>query len=122
MMVPSADFISAVHILTPQLEDVIRHFLPALGLATTSTREGQEREKPLDVIFDDSGEHAMLRQVLGDDLWSALRVVLIEKWGWNLRNQIGHGLVSEEECGEIHATALLMLYLAISDLVPQRGR
>lgn len=114
----AGDYTSAVHILTPQLEDVIRHILPALGLATTSTRDGKEREKPLDVILDDSGEHAILRQVLGDDLWCALRTVLIDKWGWNLRNQVGHGLVGEDECDCLHATVLVMLYLVIADLGP----
>jgi len=114
----AGDYISAVHILTPQLEDVIRHILPTLGLAMTSTRNGKEREKPLDVIFDDSGEHEALRRLLGDDLWCALRTVLIEKWGWNLRNQVGHGLVSEDECDALHATVLVMLYLIIADLTP----
>jgi hypothetical protein len=110
----AGDYISALHVLIPQLEDVIRHMLPALGVATTSSEQGVEREKPLEVVFDRDRERARLRQALGEDLWYTLRVALIDKWGWNLRNQIAHGLVSEEECNEVRAAAIVLLLLNVT--------
>jgi len=110
----AGDYISALHVLIPQLEDVIRHMLPALGVATTSSEQGVEREKPLEVIFDRDRERARLRQSLGEDLWYTLRVALIDKWGWNLRNQIAHGLASEEECNEVRAAAVVLLLLNVT--------
>ncbi len=110
----AGDYLSALHVLIPRLEDVIRHMLPALGVATTSADQGIEREKPLEVIFDKDRERARLRQALGEDLWYTLRVALIDKWGWNLRNQIAHGLASEEECNEVCAAAIVLLLLNVT--------
>jgi hypothetical protein len=68
------DYVSAFHILVPQLEDVLRDFLRPLNVATTSTRDGLTREKPLDEILRTPD----LRNVLGENLVVFLEFLLIE--------------------------------------------
>lgn len=111
------DYVSALHVLVPQLEDVLRKFLGKLGLATTSFREGLTREKTLDIVL----EAAELRSMLGEDLATYFEVLLIRPAALNLRNRTGHGLVKRRDCTRTNVQRILHCYLVLTNFVAQES-
>jgi hypothetical protein len=85
------DFVKAIHVLVPQVEDILRNFLASLGIPTLKPVRnlGIMDAKSLNDVLSDE----RMRQVLTEDLWRYLTVVYIDKRGMNLRNDLAHGLL-----------------------------
>lgn len=103
----SGDYVSAMHVLIPQLEDVLRATLRRLGGSTTSIRDGVTRESDLGQVLSANE----LGELLGEDMIFYLRYLLVEQLGMNLRNSVAHGLIRKSECtGQVAALVLLSLF------------
>jgi Domain of unknown function (DUF4209) len=113
------DFVSAMHILVPHIEDVLRQHIKSLGVDTTEFRrdvgDGTSRT-------DDATLGALMRKSLpdgrtvkdhlGPDLWDHLDSILNSQTGLNLRNEFAHGLARPQHCSPQNAgIALSLLYL-----------
>lgn len=86
------DFVSAVCVLVPQIEHVVRVQLKQAGAHTLVTDErGIETEKGLSALLDDQKSI----EVLGVDLRFELKALFTASQGPNLRNVIAHGLASD---------------------------
>jgi hypothetical protein len=87
------DFVKAIHILVPQIEHILRTFLGVLGVPTLKTvrnHPGIMDAKSMNDILSDE----RMREVLKESLWRYLTVLFIEKkGGFNLRNDLAHGLL-----------------------------
>ena len=108
------DFISAMHVLVPQLEDVLRGTLRKLGGSTTSVQGGVTREIELAKVLD----APEMEQLLGEDTIFYLRYLLVEQLGMNLRNRVAHGLVRKSECT---SQAAALVVLSLLRLVPYKA-
>ncbi|MGY4769770.1 DUF4209 domain-containing protein (plasmid) [Kribbella sp. CWNU-51] len=88
------DFPSAVSVLVPQLEHAVRFRLKRVGMSTIVTDEttGVETEKGLGTLLVQEG----VEQHFGGGLTLELRALLVEKEGANLRNDIAHGLLTDD--------------------------
>lgn len=87
------DFATSIHLLAPQVENMIRQLLKKHGVITTHTDEnGIEHENGLSSLVDK--EEA--KDILGEDLWFQLQAVFTSSLGANLRNEVGHGLLDDE--------------------------
>lgn len=86
------DWLVAMHLLVPQLEESIRYVLQNRGVVT-STREsdGTQKEKDINLLLWD--ETAL--EIFGPDILFDLRGILIERFGSNMRNELAHGLMHE---------------------------
>jgi hypothetical protein len=112
------DFISAVHILIPQCEDVLRQHLRATGVDTTRFEpdigDGSSRtdDATLGALMHRSlPDGRSVREYLGRDLWLHFDSVLNSQTGLNLRNEVAHGLVRPAACSaETGGLALMLLY------------
>jgi len=105
------DHVSAIHILVPQLEDVLRRIIDKLGLPTTSrTPEGLTREKPLKEVLDTPE----LKALLGDRVWFYFKYVLEHQLGENLRNDVAHGLITKDRCTRQLTEMVLHLLLRLA--------
>ncbi len=92
------DFALALHLLIPQVENSIR-----LILRSVAASDEQLRSEHADVLADPEQPFltkslynpwaSELARVLGEDVVFALRVLLVERFGANLRNCILHGLI-----------------------------
>jgi len=91
------DFVVAIHILLPQLENGLRSFIQDI------------LERPI-ISHDDDGTqsvslfkriltHPDLAKVLGDDLLFDLQGLLIVQESTNLRNVMSHGLLGDRNIG-----------------------
>jgi|GEM_PF-5899112 len=87
----SGDFALAIHFLVPQVESSIRHMLKGEGVTTISFKADDAQElKSLNqlLLLDKTTD------LLGEDIVFCLRGCLSEKVGYNLRNDLAHGLIS----------------------------
>lgn len=106
------DYVSALHVLVPQLEDTFRDILAKLGIARTSAQQGLTHEKPLDVVL----ATPELRVGLGEDLATFFEQLLIRPESENLRNRTAHGLLKLEHCGREATQRVLLCYLQLANL------
>jgi len=89
------DFLIASHLLVPQIENSIRHVLEGNDVDVSVYKpDGTQPVKILGGILG----HPRTTGILGDDLVFELQGALIEKTGFDLRNRIAHGFISEAEC------------------------
>ncbi len=107
------DFVKAVHVLVPRVEDILRRFLAQLGrptLKTVRNHPGIMDAKSMNDVLGDG----QMRSVLTEDLWRYLEVVYIDKRGLNLRNDLAHGLLSPSAFNRYVADRVFHTLLAIS--------
>ena len=87
------DFITAVHLLCPQIEHMVRMHLQYLGEKTTVLEDsGVEIESGLSNLI----KNARIGDVLSEDALFEIRALLTEHSGPNLRNQVAHGLLDDK--------------------------
>tara|TARA_Y100000588_G_C14215576_1_gene908672 strand:+ start:96 stop:1904 length:1809 start_codon:yes stop_codon:yes gene_type:complete len=86
------DFSSAVHLLTPQIEHMVRTILKDSDVHTsTLNAEGIDMECGLSTLLD-KPEAA---EIFDEDLLFELQIILADQKGPNLRNDVAHGLLDD---------------------------
>jgi hypothetical protein len=94
------DFVAALHVLVPQVENLVRHHLKAVGAKTTTlSLDGIENEIGLSALM----ELPEVQQVFGENLAFEIRALFCDAFGPNLRNELAHGLLDDEACYSIHS-------------------
>ena len=112
------DFGSAIHLLAPQVENMIRQRLKQNGLVTTHTAQKDiENEIGLSSLVNLDGA----REILGDDLWFELQAVFTDSLSANLRNEVGHGLLDDETSNSLYSVYSwwMVLRLVIHNVMPE---
>ena len=89
------DFVSALHLLIPQIEHMVRFHLKQAGAKTTTLdKDGIENENGLSTLMD----LPEAETVFGKDLAFELKTLFCDAFGPNLRNELAHGLIDEDAC------------------------
>ena len=106
------DFASALHILVPRYEALLRGVFELGGTASFRSRRTQAGSESETL-------GAFLRKptvvnALPEDLRAYIQLVLAEQSGWNLRNRIAHGLIRLQECTVLEAAVVLHLLLMLT--------
>lgn len=88
------NYSDAIHILTPQIENMVRNLLKNAGI-NTSKMSGDQ-----DLLESEIGLSNLLRipeisEIMDEDLIFNLKAIFAEKPGPNFRNEIAHGLLEE---------------------------
>lgn len=104
------DFLCAVHLLIPQIENSMRHILRKRGVLTSSIDSaGIQDERSLnDTLFTSE-----VIEIFGDDIIFDLQGILVERFGANLRNRMAHGLMDHTAFFSIHASYMWGLTLRL---------
>lgn len=94
------DFSTAIHLLAPQVENIVRQLFKNRGITTTHT--------DINDIEDEIGLSSLLdkpeaQEILGDDLWFELQAVFTNPLSANLRNKVAHGLLDDETSNSIYS-------------------
>lgn len=85
----AGDYVAAIHLLIPQIEQALRQLAAMIGAPTyTPRRSGGMHARILDDLLRDDA----LKQVLGENIIEYLRAILTDARSWNLRNTVCHGL------------------------------
>ena len=91
----NGDYYEALHILTPQVENLFRNIAREVGgLTVTLENDGSSMEKVLSSILS----LPELVDCYDNDILFTFRGLLNEQAGANIRNEIAHGIISEYAC------------------------
>jgi len=105
------DFLVALHILIPQIEAVIRNLAEKIGVPVLKpSRAGGFNYRLLDDLLRDEN----ICKVLTEDLCLYLRTLLTDPRGWNLRNNICHGISSFQEFNQYTADRIFHVLLCLA--------
>ena len=86
------DFVTALHLLVPQIENFVREVLKQAGVETkTLDNDGIENEKAMGSLI----QEPKANEVFGEDLAFELNSLFCDPAGPNLRNKVAHGLLDE---------------------------
>ena len=86
------EFSTAIHIIAPQLEKIVREQLKEAGAHTTHLdKTGIEHEKGLSTLLDMPES----LEAFGQDHLFELRALFTNSIGPNLRNEVAHGLLTD---------------------------
>jgi hypothetical protein len=113
------DFVIAVHLLIPQIENSIRFILSQMGVLTSGIdSDGIQEEHNLNVTL----YTPEIKKVFGENIIFDLQSLLVERLGANLRNRMAHGLMSHNSFYSIHVPYLwaLVLQLCCLPLIRQK--
>lgn len=89
------DFATALHILVPQIEHMVRYHLKQAGVQTTNIdSNGIENENGLSSLMD----LPQTEEIFGEDLSFEIRALFCVPFGPNLRNNLAHGLLDDRSC------------------------
>lgn len=113
------DFISALHILAPQLENIIRVCLRQHGIDKTGMSEdGVQNESALSTLM----ALPETEKVFGANLAFEIRALFCEQLGPNFRNHVAHGLADDRELESAEAVyAWWFFFRLIFRGVPNSG-
>jgi len=103
------NYIASVHILVPQIEEILRTLLQNHGVTPASyeTKEQVIEEKLLRGLIDES------EIFVGENFAEYLRVRLLTEFA-NIRNKVCHGWMQSEEFTEMLSNALIYMILRLS--------
>jgi hypothetical protein len=106
----SGRFIEALHVLIPQLEHLLRYLLSGQNVITSRLNpEGIQEELDLNRLLC----LPETEKLLGEDLHFAVRVMFIERFGFNLRNHLSHGMLPSGAFSSTPAVYVWWLILRI---------
>lgn len=93
------DFVTATHLLVPQIEHMVRWHLKMRSVKTTILNtNGVENEMGLSSLLD----LADVNDILGKDLAFELRALFTDPFGPNLRNECAHGLLEYDAAQSVY--------------------
>ena len=94
------DFAIAVHLLAPQIENIVRQLLKANGAQTTIiSGEGFENEIGLSALMQKQES----KDILGSNLHFEIDTLFCSPIGPNLRNNVAHGLVNDATSHSVYS-------------------
>lgn len=105
------DFVTALHLLIPQLENMVRLHLKQVGAKTANIyKAGIQNENGMSTLL----ELPEAAQVFGNDLAFELNALFCDAFGPNLRNELAHGLLDEDGCNSPYAIYAWWLTLRLT--------
>lgn len=102
-------FAEAIHLISPQVEFLVRNVLKRAGIITSINEGGVENEIGLSSLLD----KPQSAEIFGEDLHFNLRAIFTDPIGANLRNYVAHGLLDDNAANSDAVVYAWWLYLRI---------
>jgi hypothetical protein len=113
----SDDHVSALHILVPRIEHILKSVFEQAGLPlAVIPNKRQIREQ----TFGDFLRRQEVRGILGKDIWHYLYYLLVDERGINLRNDVAHGWITYLACNRLTVQMALFAILLLTNLYRPR--
>ncbi|MEI7038282.1 DUF4209 domain-containing protein [Fulvimonas yonginensis] len=104
------DLATAIHLLIPQIEQMVRFHFKQAGIKTTILDgDGIETEFGLSTLMG----MPEAEKVFGANLTFELSALLCDAHGPNLRNELAHGLMDEDACRSVYVIYIWWLALKL---------
>lgn len=91
----SRDHLKSVHVLVPQLEEMLRTLLGLMGIPPQKSVQRHPGITDVKNMNDALGDQRV-QEALTENVWMYLTAIYIDRRGINLRNDLAHGLVPLE--------------------------
>lgn len=108
------DYVSALHILIPQFENIFLYISEKAGIDIVSLNRTKEISTQLKTLSSDHLSSDAFQKIWGKDFCEQLKFVLFEQLGYTLRHKIAHGQIGKDECTITNADLILYLFLVLS--------
>lgn len=109
------DYAVACSLLVPQFESAIRNIVALTGgdvlRPSKNPKEGNEY-KSLEALLDTLGKHLER----GKDVVMYFRILFTDKYGWNVRNLISHGLLPADQLNQAVADRIIHAFLVLTKI------
>lgn len=109
------NWLVAIHLLVPQIEDTVRRLVGLTGGPTMKKKREKHDGMQLRNLDELLRDERVLR-ILGEDEAFYLRVLLTDQRGWNLRNDVCHGITEIGGFNSATADRLLHALLLLGSL------
>ncbi len=109
----SKDHLKGIHVLVPQIEEMLRTLLALMGIPPQKSVPRHPGITDVKNMNDALGD-PRVQQVLTENVWMYLTVLYIDRRGMNLRNDLSHGLVPGEGFNQPVADRVLHSLLLLS--------
>ena len=109
----SGNFLVSIHLLIPQIESIARNLLELTGGAVLKPRHGGGYHY---ITLGEILRSDHVKKSIGEDISFYLRVVLTDQRGWNIRNDVCHGISRSEELHKGIAERLIQILLLFAQL------
>ena len=104
------EFATSIHLLAPQIEHMVRTPLKLAGVSTSHLdQDGIETENGLSALID----LPQTKAIFGEDLTYEIKALFCDQMGPNLRNNVAHGLLNDQEAQSIGAIYVWWLGLKL---------
>lgn len=113
-----ADFSSAIHLICPQLEHIVRTLLKDEKVETSNLdKDGIENENGLSTLMG----LPKVEDIFGKSLSFEIKSIFTESIGFNLRNNVAHGILDDNTSASVEAVYAwwLTLRLVISSIIDE---
>jgi len=97
------DYVVFVHLIIPQIEEAVRNTVELTGVPVLKYKDSIYNLRTLDDILNEDA----FKDLLGADTQTYVKVLLTDRRGWNLRNEVCHGIVPPRMFNVIMADRLL---------------
>ena len=111
------EYLISMHILTFQIEGILRDYLRSKGIDTFIFKNNESKELALGAITRKLGEH----NYLSLDLLKYIESFLSEAVGTNLRNEIAHGTLRYDSYNKINNETLISILIKILGQIKENG-
>ena len=111
----AGDYVKAIHVLLPQIEEACRVCLGLLGEPVTRVKgqnKGILHQKNLNEILDE----AAFQRTMGEDVLLYLKAFLTEPIGLNVRNRLCHGLMGAIEFTRLLSDRVIHVMLMLAQI------
>jgi hypothetical protein len=112
----SEDYIKTISVLIPQIEAMLRELLKLLGIPIRKRvrqSEFSELKNMNDILAN-----RRVEDTVEEDMLFFLRIVFIDKRGWNLRNEFAHGALPANAFNRGTASVVMMVLLLLAMIGP----
>lgn len=115
------DWIAAIHVLIPQIEEAARALAGLLGESIFKWELEPDGVRRLDArSLNQVLDSPHILQLMGEDHTTFLRVALVRNQGLNLRNRVAHGLMLPTEYSEGSADIVFQCLLTLGLARPKK--
>jgi hypothetical protein len=98
-----ADYVVFVHLIIPQIEEAVRNTVELTGMPVLKYKDSIYNLRTLDDILNED----TFKDLLGADTQTYAKILLTDRRGWNLRNEVCHGIVPLRMFNVVMADRLL---------------
>lgn len=116
----AGDYVSALHILIPQFENVFLLLSERLGIDIIALNRGKEISTQLKTLSVEYLSSEPFQNKWGRDFCEQIKFVLFEPLGYMLRHKVSHGQITVAECTPQMANLIMYFFLVLAAIVTKK--